>query len=88
MAELLARTLIFSGLTTPSRRALAFGAAGFAFQFAFAPSISYTKEGVAKSIGLFNYTDEYSDEENSVPTTLFPWYAWPISFALMGGLFL
>ena len=83
-----ANIMVSLGLGSPLSRALAFGSIGFTYQFAFRPSISYanvkTKTGqksVAKQFSLLATKD-------SGPTTYFPWFAWPLSFAVVGGLFL
>lgn len=77
------------GLESPTSRALAFGTIGFAFQFLLRPSISYanlpTKEGstcISKPFTLL------ASKDSNVPSTYFPWYLWPIVFAMIGGLFL
>lgn len=77
------------GLETPISRALAFGTVGFSFQYFVRPGISYvnvpTKGGnkcISKQFTLL------ASKESSVPTTFFPWYLWPVIFAIIGGIFL
>ena len=72
------------GLASPFSRAVAFGAAGFGTQLFIKPSISYTTVGnktVAKPFAL-------TSKSKTATTTYFPWFFWPILFAVVGGLFI
>lgn len=73
------------GLGSPAARAVAGGAAGFATQYLAKPSISYTtvgKTSVPKSFALT------SSSTSKTPTTYFPWFMWPILFAVVAGIFI
>lgn len=89
VAGLIGGTFVTLGLESPTSRALAFGTVGFAFQFLVRPKISYvnlpTKEGstcISKPFTLL------ASKDSNVPSTYFPWYLWPVVFALIGGLFI
>lgn len=75
--------LTTTGLTTPSRRALAFGAAGYAFQMFVQPSVSYLEDGTPRPFSLFSM-----DGGESEYATYMPWFAWPLAGAVIGSLFL
>ena len=88
LAGIIGTTFVTLGLESPTSRAMAFGTVGFAFQYLARPSISYvnvpTKEGnkcISKQFALLA-------TEDSGPTTYFPWYLWPLLFAIVGGLFM
>ena len=78
------------GLSSPLSRALGFGAIGFLAQYFLRPGISYVtvqgKKGktevVAKEFNLLRSKD------SPIPGTYFPWYMWPATTALLGGLVL
>jgi hypothetical protein len=89
LAGVIGGTFVTLGLESPTARALAFGTVGFAIQYFIRPGVSYinvpTKDGgkcISKQFTLL------ANKESNVPTTLFPWYFWPLLFALIGGLFL
>lgn len=74
----LGNLMVTLGLGTPTRR-LFFGVvAGFAGQMLIKPSISYNKDGTARSFIT-------SKEKN---TTILPWYSWPILAGLLFSLFI
>jgi hypothetical protein len=73
------------GLGTPSNRGLIGAAIGFAVQLFIKPSISYITIGNKSIARPFK---PIAPPNSKVPPTLFPWYFWPISFAIIGGLFL
>lgn len=89
ISAVIGSSFVALGLESPISRALAFGTVGFAAQYFVRPGISYvdvpTKGGnkcISKQFSLL------ATKESSVPTTWFPWYFWPILFALIGGIFL
>lgn len=71
------------GLGTPINRSAVFAAVGFALQLFIKPSISYVTVGNKSIAKPFKLT---ASPTNKIPTTLFPWYFWPILFAMIGGL--
>jgi hypothetical protein len=71
------------GLGNPATRAVVGGAAGFAGQYFIQPSISYTTVGKTKVARPFALTAGNS----KTPSTFFPWFVWPLAFALVFGLF-
>lgn len=73
------------GLGTPTNRAAVGAAIGFAIQLFIKPSISYITVGNKSVPRPFKLT---AKADSKVPPTLFPWYFWPISFAIIMGLFL
>jgi len=73
------------GLGTPINRSVVFAAIGFAVQLFIKPSISYAKVGNKSIAKPFKLT---ASPTSKIPTTLFPWYFWPLLFAAIGGLFL
>lgn len=73
------------GLGTPLARAITFGAVGFGTQLFIKPSISYTTVGKSSVPKQFSLT---AKSDSKAPTTLFPWFLWPVLFAVVGGLFI
>lgn len=74
------------GLGNPLSRAVSFGCIGFALQYFMKPSISYANVSDGKSIPKqFTLT---AKNVNPSMTTIFPWYMWPVSLAILGGLFI
>lgn len=74
------QVLTMTGLTTPMRRAVVFGAAGYGYQSFIKPSISYVGDQ-PRPFSLF------ADNDDDM-ATVFPWFAWPLAGAMLGGLFL
>ena len=75
------------GLGSPIARAAAFGATGFGVQYLLKPSISYTtipagKQGQTKAVAK-----DFAPKGSTAQTTWFPWFMWPLLFAIIGGLF-
>ena len=70
------------GLGSPLGRSVAMGATGFATQYFIKPSISYT------TVGNKTVPKQFALTSSGNATTYFPWFFWPILFALVGGIFL
>lgn len=89
MLESIFDLLASVGLGHPATRAVAFGALGFGTQYLLKPSISYVqmpangKGGQSRAI-----PKDFKATSNSPASTWFPWYMWPIAFAIIGGLFI
>ena len=76
------------GMGNPISRAVTLGCVGFGVQFFLKPSISYTT--VAGKGGNKQIAKDFAFTSKASPamTTWFPWYMWPASFAIIGGLFI
>ena len=87
MSSHIVSLLTATGMTTPARRAVVFGITGFTFQYLLNPAISYDALGNTRDFVLFSSASE-DDESYEDNSTYFPWFAWPLTFAVFGGLFL
>jgi len=76
------------GLGNPLSRAITGGCVGFGLQYFIKPSISYTT--IASKGGNKQIAKEFALNSKSSPsmTTWFPWYMWPVTFALVLSLFI
>ncbi len=88
MADFIVSLFVNTGLGSPFARAAAFGAIGFGIQYLLKPSISYTtvsggKQGQTKAVAK-----DFALKGSSAQTTWFPWFMWPLLFAIIGGLFI
>ncbi len=87
MLEAIFNLLADIGLGHPASRTVAFAATGFGAQYLLKPSISYTtiqgKQGQTKAVAK-----DFALTGSTSQTTWFPWYMWPLVFAILGGLFI
>lgn len=74
------------GLGHPATRAVAAGAAGFGTQYLFKPSISYVNISNGKT--KKSAPREFKLSSSSPQATWFPWYFWPLLFAIIAGVFI
>jgi hypothetical protein len=76
------------GMGNPLSRAISLGCIGFGLQYFVRPSISYTN--ISSKNGGKSVPKEFALTSKASPTmtTWFPWYMWPTSFAIIGGLFI
>ena len=76
------------GLGHPASRAVAFGAAGFGAQYLLKPSVSYVQMPAGKNGQSRAVAKDFKATSSSPSATWFPWYMWPVVFAIIGGLFI
>ena len=79
------------GLGHPVSRAIAFASVGFGLQYLIKPGISYGTIKNKNGAGNTTYSKEFiltSSAKSPQAKTWFPWYLWPVLFAIIGGLFL
>lgn len=78
MIETILGVLSSVGLGHPFGRAVFGVSAGFLFQYFFRPSLSYLPDGTERPLWF---------EDENVGTYV-PWFAWPIGFGALFGLFI
>ena len=76
------------GLGHPLSRTVAFAAVGFGTQYLLKPSISYIKLPAGKGNAARAVPKDFAMTSSSAASTYFPWFAWPLVFAIVGGLFI
>lgn len=88
MIEAFFNALAAIGLGHPLTRTVAFGAAGFGVQYLLKPSISYVTVPAGRGGASKAVAKDFAATSSSSQTTWFPWFFWPILFAVVGGLFI
>ena len=82
--------MVTLGLGHPMSRAISFACVGFALQYFLKPKISYVSVAKDAKGNTTSVPKEFiltSTNQAQNLKTWFPWYMWPATGALIGGLF-